>query len=40
MMSILIKAFNEEEKIAATLQAACAALAELGGEGEIIVADS
>ncbi|WP_189458413.1 glycosyltransferase family 2 protein [Jeongeupia chitinilytica] len=40
MLSILIKTYNEEAKIAATLDAALAALAEVDGETELIVADS
>lgn len=39
-VSIVIKALNEEAKIAACLESCVAALREVGGHGEIVLADS
>lgn len=40
LVSIIIKALNEEAKIARAIESSLAAVDELGGDGEVILADS
>lgn len=40
LVSIIIKALNEEAKIARAIESALAAIREIGGRGEVILADS